>query len=311
MKNSLSRPGKSPFFWWIVAALFMAISAPGAAAEDKSLIAGVREDCPPFSYGVRGPDQFQGFSVDLCRRIANARHQKIEFKPLKAAERFKALKDGRVDILCEATTVTIKRIEEFQSSLYTFISGASLMYSQRVINKEGEDPVAVGYLNGTTTEQQIRNIIERQRDVDIDDLGKVKYFGVDSHLDGLRRLLGVEQQATEEKGGYIDIYVADREILLSLKSMGEENFKQRLVVSGSYYTIEPYALFTKKDHFELMYDANRTLSNLYKSDIGSIFSKNFPRKRMSESLQFLYRFQQLMLGDNPLADGEETGSSGG
>src|SRR5215208_5529523 len=85
--------------------------------ETGELRIGYRDDAEPFSYrNVQG--QAAGYSVDLCRAVAQ----------VAATDRFAAVADGKVDLLCEATTVTLDRRSELDFSLLTFATGATLIY---------------------------------------------------------------------------------------------------------------------------------------------------------------------------------------
>ncbi len=282
--------------WLAVAVVLLGLAgyaqAEGSAPEVLTL--GVRSDCPPFSYFDEATKEYRGYSVDLCRVIAlNAQaflpYQRVAFEPVTAQNRFLKLHQKKIDILCEATTVTQERMRRFGPTMYTFISGASLMYSP---NLAKSSKMRVGVLKGTTTENAVRTILDLQTDID---RARTRTFKINSeaviHLDSL--------DAFEDKK--IDLYIADREILLFLSRMAAQR-KIPLVVSKKYYTIEPYALFLRTDDHQLRYIANLTLSDIFKQDIHRIFRDNFPNKRMNDSLRQLFRLQQLLRGSDPLAN---------
>src|SRR5215471_2915243 len=67
---------------------------------------GYRVDARPFSFTASG-GQAAGYSVELCQRIAEdvTREFKrigleVEWIPLSIDERFRAVQEGRVDVLC-------------------------------------------------------------------------------------------------------------------------------------------------------------------------------------------------------------------
>lgn len=282
--------------WPMVLTILLVMTSAGAAAESAppALKLGVRSDCPPFSYRDPYAGDYRGYSVDLCMKIArNAQafmhYQGVEFEEVTARNRFHKLDAGEIDILCEATTVTQERLRVFGPTMYTFISGASLMVAPGAANRT--EP-AVGVLKGTTTENAVRTILSRQSDIDRSRLGNFKLVEKDTHRDAL---------AAFDKGE-IDLYMADREILLSLGRLAGEAAKERLVVSRNYYTVEPYALFLRLDDHELRYIANVTLAEIFRKEIHQIFIDNFPNKRMNDSLRQLFRLQQLLQGVDPLAE---------
>jgi ABC-type amino acid transport substrate-binding protein len=290
LKKRLGRSQRILLFFVL---LLFVVPDISAAAEPTAnvLKLGVRSDCPPFSYRDPYSGGYRGYSVDLCLKIArNAQaflhYQSYEFEEITAQNRFMKLHDGEIDILCEATTITQERLRVFGPTMYTFVSGASLMYSP-VPTKHPEP--AIGVLKGTTTENAVRTILNRQSDIDRERLKTFNLVDMDTHLKSLEAF----------KNGAIDLYMADREILLSLNRLAIQN-KQRLIVSRNYYTVEPYALFLRLDDHDLRYIANVTLSEIFRKDIHQIFLDNFKNKRMNDSLRQLFRLQQLLQGVNPL-----------
>lgn len=75
------------------------------------LVCGVNQDVAGFAFqDSRGI--WRGFDVDFCRAVSAAvfgRADRVRFAPLSAAERFNALRDGRVDLLVRNTSVSFSR----------------------------------------------------------------------------------------------------------------------------------------------------------------------------------------------------------
>ncbi len=79
------------------------------------LICGVNEGLPGFSY-VDERGAWSGFDVDFCRAVAAAIFgdpHKVKLVPLSADARFKALADGKIDVLSRNSTWTMGRETEF------------------------------------------------------------------------------------------------------------------------------------------------------------------------------------------------------
>lgn len=74
-----------------------------------------------------------GYSIDLCRHIATEVEKKIgsdikvEYVAVTAEDRFEALKDNKIDILCGPTTKTLSRGKLVDFTQLTLVTGASLM----------------------------------------------------------------------------------------------------------------------------------------------------------------------------------------
>ena len=67
----------------------------------KELICGVSGKIPGFSF-LKSDGTYQGLDVDICKAFAAAiigDSEKIQYRPLTAAERFTAIKTGEIDLL--------------------------------------------------------------------------------------------------------------------------------------------------------------------------------------------------------------------
>ena len=102
---------------------------------------GFRTDAPPFSSLVDGAPG--GFSIDLCALVASAIKDVTELKeftarftPVGTGQRFDAIVNGDIDILCGATTATLGRREKVSFSISTFITGVAA-----VVRKDAAGPL--------------------------------------------------------------------------------------------------------------------------------------------------------------------------
>ena len=93
---------------------------------------GYRISEPPMSFLDKDGNP-TGYSVDICKGIVSEIENKIgtgltiEYVPVTADGRFKALYDNKIDILCGSTTKTLSRSELVDFTQLTFVTGASLM----------------------------------------------------------------------------------------------------------------------------------------------------------------------------------------
>ncbi len=271
----------------IVAAVLLVSQSAAAGTLDRVRETGVfrigyRTDAPPFSYDSAIGEP-AGYIVDLCREVAAAAKQELGLKSLKVAyvtvtaeDRFDAVKSGRVDLLCEATTVTLARRQLVDFSLMTFIDGASVM-----VRSDGPQSFKalaghkIGVHAGTTTEDALRRTLA---DLKVE----AEVVPVADHADGVKRV----------ESGEFAAYFADRAILTFL--LLEEGSPQTLRISKEYFTREPYALALARgdDDFRLLVD--RTLARLYRGGaIAPIFARSFGKAKASELLQALYAINAL------------------
>jgi ABC-type amino acid transport substrate-binding protein len=118
--------------------VLLAAAAPALAAgvlerlrDAPKLNLGYRVDARPFSYAEGGAAP-AGFSVALCQRIAEAAKAELklpglqlEWVPVTAADRFDALRQGRIDIDCGTDTPTLERRASVDFSIPIFLAGVS------------------------------------------------------------------------------------------------------------------------------------------------------------------------------------------
>ena len=105
---------------WVLAVLILWLSeiVPAAAGtldrirEGGKLVLGYRVDAGPFSYREES-GKAAGYSVELCERIAEEikaaiplSDLRVEWVPVTLEDRFHALVESRVDLLCGADSVT-------------------------------------------------------------------------------------------------------------------------------------------------------------------------------------------------------------
>jgi ABC-type amino acid transport substrate-binding protein len=247
--------------------------------ETKSLRVGYRTDAPPFSYEPASGD-IRGYSVDLCRAVADMLKTElqlpavsIEYVPVTAESRFQALIDGKVDILCGATTETLSRRKDVDFSLPTFIDGTGLMVRDAASITSLADLAdkKLAVLAGTTTEQALHVSFPN-----------ATVTAVTSHNEGVQGLL-------DEK---FDAYFADRTVLEYLRRNNER--AQGLQIADEYLTIEPYALALPlgDTRFRLLVDT--ALSRLFRSQqMGQIVDAAFGGAKLGNMVRALYRIVPL------------------
>ena len=160
---------------------------------------GYREAEPPMSF--MGKDgQPTGYTIDICKYVVTGVKDKIgtdisvEYVPVTAKERFNALVNNKIDILCGSTTKTLSRSELVDFTQLTFVTGASLMTLR---GKQINDTAAlngkkVGVVKGTTTAVVLKELLQKT-------LTLAVTASYDTAADGLEAL----------RKGHIDAFSAD------------------------------------------------------------------------------------------------------
>lgn len=225
---------------------------------------GYRTDAQPYAYSTSAGLP-AGYVVDLCREVAAAVGRevgradlKIDYVAVTAENRFDAVRNGTIDILCDPTSMTLSRRETVDFSLMTFVDGAGVLFQADGPRSFAElSKKKVGVRLGTTTEQALRATLNRMKlDAEV--------VAVSDHEDGLKRLTSGELAA----------YFADRAILAFMLFRSQSPEKLRL--ADEYFTHETYALALPRDDdaFRLLVD--RTLARLYRTgEVVPIYAKNF------------------------------------
>jgi len=136
--------------------------------QRNELICGVSGKIPGFSF-LESDGSYQGLDVDICKAFAAAiigNSEKIQYRPLTAAERFTAIKTGEIDLLSRNTTFTLSRDSSEGNGLtfapVVFHDGQGLMVkkSSGINSLAGLANKSICVGSGTTTEQNINDAFE-------------------------------------------------------------------------------------------------------------------------------------------------------
>jgi ABC-type amino acid transport substrate-binding protein len=238
---------------------------------------GYRADARPYSYqDAQGHPA--GYIVDLCKEVAAALGPGVrsEFVLVHAGERFESVRDGKVDILCDPSSVTIARREIVDFSLPTFLDGAGVLsrVSEPVQRFEDLAGKRVGVLIGTTTEHMLRDSIAK--------LGlKTDIVAVRDHRNGMELVMDAK----------LDAYVADRGILAAmLRQGGRPGFE----LSKQYFSYETYALALPRNDSAFRLLVDKTLAQLYRTGkIKAILAKTFGTGPMDDMLNAMFVINAL------------------
>jgi ABC-type amino acid transport substrate-binding protein len=270
--------------------LLAAVLAWPAAAQtlDKirksgTLTVGYIDGAAPFS-SVDGNGDPQGYSVDVCRAVADAigaqlgRTLKTRWVKLTIQNRIDAVRRRQVDMECSTTTWTLARQKLVDFSLVTFVDGGSILSKIDApmgrIGDFGGKRVAV--LQGTTTERALREALKRA-------LVSTEVVTVKTRDEGLELL----------RQGQVDGFAADRTTLIGVvaKRAGGDVYK----LLDEDFSVEQYALMLPRGDYDFRLAVNRGLARLYRSgDIRRIYDRTLgPLGPPSLLLSATYFIQSL------------------
>ena len=233
-----------------------AFAQSGALARierDRTIVMGYVEGAAPFS-SVDASGQPQGYSVDLCRSIAEGigaqlkiADLKTRWVPLTVQNRLEAVRTKRVDIECSTTTWTLQRQSLVDFSLITFVDGANIVTLAepalgRVADFNGK---RIAVLGGTTTEKVLRQALARAQ-------VKAEVVTIASRPEGVQM---VDQ-------GKVDGFASDRTTLIVAMTATKDRGRFRLLDQD--LSVEPYALALPRDDHDFRLAVNRVLAGLYR-----------------------------------------------
>jgi ABC-type amino acid transport substrate-binding protein len=233
---------------------------------------GYRISEPPMSFLDKDGNP-TGYSVDICKGIVSEIENKIgtgltiEYVPVTADGRFKALYDNKIDILCGSTTKTLSRSELVDFTQLTFVTGASLMTlkDNKTLDSAGFDGTKIGVVKATTTAVALKKLIqETSTNAEV-----VLFNSAKESIEALR----------QKK---IDAFSSDQIVLIGLAL--KEHDPMNFVIKSDVYSFEPFALAVRRNDADFRLVADRVISELYRSGrILEIYDKwigKFTRKRL-------------------------------
>jgi glutamate/aspartate transport system substrate-binding protein len=236
-------------------------------AETKTITIGHRDASVPLSY--LGPDgKVQGYSIDICLRIADAAKQElkldtleVKFVPLNPQTRIPLITGGTVDMICETSTHTLGRLRQVSFLNITFLTGSKLLVRKTSGIKRIEDltdKVLVAVLGGTN---------ERAAQVEID-AKKIKIKGEMLKVkDNSQAMLNLEQ-------GRADAFTSDDVVLFGLKSTSKNPDEWEVV--GPYFSYDPYGMMIPRNNDDFRLLGDRTIARLIQSgEMEAIYKKWF------------------------------------
>jgi ABC-type amino acid transport substrate-binding protein len=246
----------------ILAALAAALLLPalaGAQTLDKIRKSGVItlgyiDGATPFSF-TDGSGEPQGFSVELCRAVAQGiaaglkrTGMKTRWVKLTIQDRIDAVRQGRVDLECSTTTWTLTRARLVDFSLITFLDGGSLLVKAQTEIGRLQDFAGkrIAVISATTTDRALREVLARHKVA-------AEVVNVKTRDEGMA-LLGE---------GQVDAFASDRTTLIGVVMRGATPGAYKLLDQD--FSVEQYALMMKRGDADFRLAVNRELARIYRS----------------------------------------------
>jgi ABC-type amino acid transport substrate-binding protein len=263
---------------WHLRTILLAVAVSGAAIPAPSAIASAtldrirdtatirlayREGAAPFSFKDRD-GRVQGYSVELCTRIAGAiqkelgiKELKVEWVPADAANRLDLVTSGKADAECGTTTITLSREKTVAFSLPIYVEGGSAI----VVAKSKLTQLAdlkgrkIAVIAGTTTEQALVR--------EFNSLGmKAVLVPVRNTAEGMALLM-------KHKA---DAFAGDRTVLARLKLTAARPADFEILAND--FSFEPYGIVLPRGDPDFRLEVDRAIAGLYRSgEIDPIFQR--------------------------------------
>ncbi len=223
-------------------------------ARTGKFVIGYRTDASPLSYENADGDP-SGYSVDLCRRIAagvKAHLSEVDidtkFVSVSSDERISAVINGKIDIECGSTTITLSRQEQVDFTIPTFVTGASVL-SLAGSGIQGMSDLSgkkVGAVKDTTTVELLRENLQQN-------LIDANVVIVGSREEAMNRL----------NRGDIDAYASDQIVLIG--QVIEATNPKRYSLLDETFSYEPYGLVVRRNDADFRLVANKAITQIYRS----------------------------------------------
>jgi len=139
-------------------------------AETKTISIAYRADALPFAF-ADDKNQVDGFSIDLCKRVANSIERahnikglQIKWVPVTVQSRFEAVAKGRADMECGSSTITLARLKQvdFSSIIFVETTGLLVKSNSGVRSFDGLGGKKIAVIGGTTNERAINEQLKRR-----------------------------------------------------------------------------------------------------------------------------------------------------
>ena len=254
-------------------------------ARTGEFVIGYRTDASPLSY-ENAAGEPAGYSVDLCRRIAVAVKTHLgrddietRFVRIASENRISSVRDGKIDIECSSTTITMERKQQVDFTLPTFVTGGSVLSLKRSGIASLADLAAkkVGVVKDTTTVQQLRDHLGQE-------LIDATVVVVENRKEGMSQL----------NRGDIDAFASDQIVLIGqiIEALNPRQYS----LAEETFSYEPYGLVLQRNDADFRAVADGALAHLYRTgQYGAIYDKWIGRigVRPSGLLSAMYRLNTI------------------
>ncbi|HZT63278.1 MAG TPA: amino acid ABC transporter substrate-binding protein [Burkholderiales bacterium] len=222
-------------------------------AQTKTIAIAYRADAMPFSFSEN--NQVDGFSIDLCKRVANSIERALNIKglqikwvPVTTQSRFEAVMKGGADMECGSSTITLARLKQvdFSSIIFVETTGLLVKADSGVRSFDNLSGRKIAVVAGTTNESAIQAQLKRR----LLSATVVPFKSRDEAFAALQE-------------GKADAFASDR--LLLVGSVARAKDQKDLVLLPDELSFEPYGIVLPRGDAAFRLAVNTGLAQLYSS----------------------------------------------
>jgi glutamate/aspartate transport system substrate-binding protein len=226
---------------------------------------GVQTASVPFSY-EDGHGSYQGYSVDLCMKAADAVKSylgldtlAVKMRPVNATTRIDLVRNGEIDLSCDAPTNNVER-GKLVSFLPTMYVASNRWVSKKAANLHTLDDLRgkrVTSAPGTTAMKLIRELNDTQH-------LNLTIIEAKSHPGAFEQVVN----------GEVDAYVMDDILLAGIVAVSQS--PRDYEISMQSLSVEPYGIIERRDDPAFKKVVDNALEHVYQSGEGErIYNKWF------------------------------------
>jgi glutamate/aspartate transport system substrate-binding protein len=230
--------------------------------ESKTIRIAHRMDAVPFSY--RSNEGPAGYTIDLCKLVVaslerqlGVQNMKIEWVPVTTQTRFDVIVQGKADLECGSSTVTLGRMKQVDFSNYVFVESTGLAVRRDAgisgLKDVGGKKIAV--IAGTSNEKAI-GLLNQQRQLNATVVPVKDRDEAVAALDSKR----------------VDAFAWDKLLLIA----AQYKDRQDILLLPDDLSIEPYAIALPRGDWELRLAVNTALGEIFRTGgVKGIFGRWF------------------------------------
>ena len=230
--------------------------------ESKTIRIAHRTDAVPFSY--RSNEGPAGYTIDICKLIVaslerqlGVQNMKIEWVPVTTQTRFDVIVQGKADLECGSSTVTLGRMKQVDFSNYVFVESTGLAVRRDAgisgLKDVGGKKITV--IAGTSNEKAIA-LLNQQRQLNAVVVPVKDRDEAVAALDSKR----------------VDAFAWDKLLLIA----AQYKDRQDILLLPDDLSIEPYAIALPRGDWELRLAVNTALGEIFRTGgVKGIFGRWF------------------------------------